>query len=226
MKLERAPKVIAFDAFETIVHFTPTANTHGVGAYHTLFRAGNMPANERNQRRNLAMTKNETREDICTYVSNAFTKIETVRLQELRELLDNELASMQFYNDTIPTLLKLAARGYPLSIASNLAQPYGVELRNMIHQDATLRHIIDQQRSAFSYEVWSTKPDKPLFQHIADAHGVDLIDILMIGNHPTNDVLGPREHWLQSILLDRKDIYKNWGTDNKIRTLSELLDIL
>jgi len=50
----------------------------------------------------------------------------------LLDALDQELASITLFNDTLDALQRLRGVGYRLGVISNLASPYGVPLRRLL----------------------------------------------------------------------------------------------
>jgi FMN phosphatase YigB (HAD superfamily) len=217
---------IFFDAYDTIVTFTKTPDTNNAGIYADLFKHGHVDAksNDGKFRRNYIMTKNEPREKMCEYLCNYKTNIAYDIIRDMTEKLHDELASMRFYPDTIPALRALAARGYTLGIISNLAQPYGIRLRQKVQEE--LGDILSQENVTFSYEEDLVKPQKEIFDRAMHKAHRDPSSCIMVWNHRINDTWAAINAWMQAILIDRDNSSPSIPHMEKIITLTELLEKL
>lgn len=210
-------KVVAFDAFDTIVEYDKDPSSRGKGAYGLLFKNLNLIHEDAKKRNRYAMTQDIWFYDIAELVTQTYGNLTADDITSIYNTLQKELDSMRLYNDTLSSTQVLQSKWYKIALISNLAKPYWEKLN-------TLLPTIDMKW--YSYEIWYQKPDKEIFDHIADTIWVQLHQILMIWNHGKHDFSAPKTHWLQSLLLDRNEKEIMIPDDDKIISLSELQDIL
>lgn len=131
--------------------------------------------------------------------------------------LQHELTTIQHFPDTLQTIQALHNKWYKTALISNLAQAYWEALRPLLPPLDTI---------AYSYQLGHKKPDKAIFEYVANQNKIALHEILMVWNHPLHDFAAPQKHWTQSLLLDRNNIERTIPNNEKIHTLDELIDIL
>ena len=96
-------------------------------------------------------------------------------INERDALLEKELDSMKLRADTADFFKQAKDIGLDTAIISNLTQAYGKRLLSLLDDaKVPVDHI------AFSYQVGAKKPERKIFQHIADAAKVEITEILMI----------------------------------------------
>lgn len=117
-------------------------------------------------------------------------------LQELINDLDDELQSIELYEDTISTLEQLRKLGFKLALCSNLAKPYG---------EAVFPLLPNFDAYAWSYEVGAIKPDPKIYQSLIDQLACQAGDVLFIGDTPLADVTGPTTFGMSARLINRKN---------------------
>lgn len=123
-------------------------------------------------------------------------------------------APWRMFDDVLPTLAAVRARGWKLAIVSNWDErlrPLLRELNLVEHFDA----IIISQEAGF------TKPSPEIFQRAASGLGVPVETVLHIGDSAAEDVNGARLAGMKSLLLDRSAV-RGAGTVN---TLAAVLDV-
>jgi len=120
--------------------------------------------------------------------------------------------------DADRALKELDQLGMPLGIISNW--------------DDTLESVLvdTSMREFFEVIVTSTstgyeKPDKRIFLAALSMQGVDPSEALYVGDELVSDVLGVRKVGMDSILVDRKNVYYDISC-KKIRRLDQIVGML
>lgn len=116
-------------------------------------------------------------------------------LAELERDLETELASVRLFPDTLAVLQALAARGLKLGLCSNLAAPYAAPV---------LALLPPLDAYAWSFEVGAIKPEPAIYAHVCRQLGCEPAQVLMVGDTPEADLLGPRRYGMRSLLLRRE----------------------
>ncbi len=117
------------------------------------------------------------------------------------------------FDDVVPTLEALAARGVPMAVLSN----WDVSLHRMLQVHGLTPYF------AFvvaSLEEGIEKPDPRLFQLCSDRFDVEPGAILHVGDDPIDDLQGARGAGFQAVLLDRAHEQAH-GTISSLRELCE-----
>lgn len=125
------------------------------------------------------------------------------QILSLQHDLDDELASITAFPDAVDALRLLKSNGILLGICSNLAQPYGPVLRNLLPE-------VDG--FALSFEVGVMKPDAGIYHDICYQLGVQPVwdmgassdRVVMLGDSLKCDQDGPRIVGISGYYLDRK----------------------
>ena len=91
----------------------------------------------------------------------------------------------------------LAAR-YPLAVVSDAIHSPGRCLREWLERHGLLRHF---DAFAFSDEVGRSKPHPDMFHRAAAGLGVDVSEMLHVGDREHNDVRGPHALGMKAILF-------------------------
>ena len=139
------------------------------------------------------MSINGDFQDIATHLGY---QIPPAFLDELNTELQTELAQIELFADTLPTLNQLKENGYKIVLCSNSATPYGIHIRSLITE-------IDIY--AWSYEVHACKPDPNIYQFIVDQLHCTAEEVLFVGDTPLADVQGPTAFGMSAKLIDRKN---------------------
>lgn len=108
-----------------------------------------------------------------------------------------ETGSMRLFPEAPRTLQALRAHGVKIGVVSNLAQPYGPPLLDLLPFAPDVR--------AFSYEVGAHKPQEAIYRQAWEELGCSPGELLMVGDSQQNDYLTPRELGLHALWLDRKE---------------------
>lgn len=139
------------------------------------------------------MSINGDFQDIATHLGY---QIPPAFLDELNTELQTELAQIELFADTLPTLNQLKENGYKIVLCSNSATPYGIHIRSLITE-------IDIY--AWSYEVHACKPDPAIYQYFIDQLHCTAEEVLFVGDTPLADVQGPTAFGMSAKLIDRKN---------------------
>jgi putative hydrolase of the HAD superfamily len=120
--------------------------------------------------------------------------------------------------DAEAVLRELAARGYPLGMASN----YDARLRSVVHGLPALQPL---RYLLISSEIGWRKPAPAFFSAITRALAAPAASILFVGDDSTNDHEGAQAGGMQAVLFDPWDRAQTVGVST-IRRLSDLLTYL
>ena len=120
------------------------------------------------------------------------------------------------FDDVLPTLLELKARGLRLAVTSN----WDERLRPLL-EDLQLTPFFDAL--VISIEVGEAKPSTAIFQRCADTLGLPAAAILHVGDSPAEDFLGARQAGMGAMAIDRRSRLPG---ENTLAHLGELLSRL
>jgi putative hydrolase of the HAD superfamily len=121
----------------------------------------------------------------------------------------------ELYDDALPVLAELRARGLKVGLVSNTSRDL----------DAFLRHFgIEVDAWISSGTHGKVKPSPLIFAAALEMLGVEAEDAVMIGDSPEDDVEGARAVGMRALLLDRAGLYPEFG--ERIESLPELLPAL
>lgn len=105
----------------------------------------------------------------------------------------NARQQVSFYDDVFPVLERLKLK-YRLGAITN---------GNASVDKVGLGHLIEHTVSAIDLQV--AKPDKRIYQCLADRFDVPSEQILYIGDHPEYDVIGPQVAGLRAAWINREN---------------------
>ena len=105
----------------------------------------------------------------------------------------NARQQVSFYDDVLPVLGRLISN-YRLGAVTN---------GNANVARVGLGHLFEHAVSAIDLQV--AKPDPRIYQSLADRFQAPAEQILYIGDHPENDVIGAQAAGLQAIWINRED---------------------
>ena len=95
------------------------------------------------------------------------------------------------------TIAKLASR-YPLAICSDAIVSPGTVLRRLLAKHGVKEHF---SSFAFSDEVGRSKPHRSMFDTAAQGLGVEVQEMVHIGDRHSNDIDGPHALGMKAILF-------------------------
>ncbi len=104
-------------------------------------------------------------------------------------------ANFELYEDTLPVLAELRARGLKLGLVSNT----GRDLDAFVSH-----HALDVDAAVGSGAHGKTKPHPAIFLSALDELGVRPQEAAMVGDSPDDDVAGARALGMQAFLVDRE----------------------
>ena len=116
----------------------------------------------------------------------------------IRTLEEMELEPMPDPVEGIAQAIRDLAERYPLVVVSDAIYSPGRCLREWLAAHDLLQCF---QAFAFSDEIGHSKPHRDMFTHVAEALGVELTQMLHIGDRDHNDVKGPQALGMQAILF-------------------------
>ena len=123
------------------------------------------------------------------------------------------------FDDVLPAMEVLRARGLILGLISNLARD-GHELTESLglagHLDLTVT----------SLEVGAEKPHAPIFMAALSRAGAEPANAVHVGDQPTSDIEGARAVGINPVLLDRDGTRRDFDLCPRIESLKELPELV
>lgn len=129
-----------------------------------------------------------------------------------------EMGSMCLFPEAPRTLQTLRAHGVKIGVVSNLAQPYGPPLLDLLP--------FAPDACAFSYEIGARKPEAPIYRYAWEGLGCAPGELLMVGDSLQNDYQAPRALGLHALWLDRKAGSLESENGHVVHTLQGILGYL
>jgi HAD superfamily hydrolase (TIGR01662 family) len=102
--------------------------------------------------------------------------------------------NFELYDDTLPVLEDLRARGLKIGLVSNSARDVRAFARH---------HALEIDAGISSFHHGKTKPHASIFRAVLDLLGVEPGEAAMVGDTVADDVEGARAIGMQAVLLDR-----------------------
>jgi putative hydrolase of the HAD superfamily len=122
-----------------------------------------------------------------------------------------QAAQFELYDDVLPTLRELRARGLRLGLISNTSRDLG----------AFVRHFaLDVDAWLASGSYGKVKPSPLIFRAALELVGCEAGSALMVGDSPRDDVAGALAVGMQAVLLDRTGLHPDAA--DRIESLAEL----
>ena len=135
-------------------------------------------------------------------------------LGELQADLDAELASVSLFEDVLPAIRSLKARGIRVGLCSNLAGPYAAPVEALLPKlDAYV----------WSFVVGAVKPEPRMYAHLCDALELRPEQVVMIGDTLSADYEGPIAHGMQACHLARSQASV---AELSVSTLAEIAPLI
>lgn len=186
--MNNLPKVIVFDAFGTLVKIGTSRSP-----YRKLMKwlkdNGRKPSTKD---ANIIMSNPV---DIAQLALLFGEKIPTQLLHEINDDLLFELSTIELYKDTTSTLQILKEQGFKIALCSNVAMPYGEQLKKL------LPNVFDAL--FLSYEIGAIKPENNIYEVIKTHFSCEMSEMLFIGDHPVLDVEKPISLGMDARLIQR-----------------------
>jgi len=110
--------------------------------------------------------------------------------------LDEELATIAFYPDTLDALRRVRAEGVKVAVASNLALPYAAPLKALLGDLVDVWHL--------SFAEGAIKPDRAFYAGLTAKLGCEPAELLMVGDTWRDDIVGAVEAGSRARWVDRE----------------------
>jgi len=123
------------------------------------------------------------------------------------------------FDDVLPTLDILKARGIVLGLVSNLNR----SLDGYCHELGLTPYI---DFALTSFEVDAEKPHPPIFLAALERAGVSGSEAIHVGDQYHSDVIGARGAEIKPLLLDRNGFWEKVSDCPRIRSLREIVNYL
>ena len=123
--------------------------------------------------------------------------------------------NFELYDDTLPALRDLRARGLKIGLVSNSARD--------VHEFA-VHHALDIDAGISSFHHGKTKPHASIFRAVLDLLEVEPAEALMVGDSVDADIDGARALGMHAVLVDRLGLVP--GYEPRIESLRELAAFL
>lgn len=186
--MNHSPNVIVFDAFGTLVKIGESRSP-----YRKLMKW--LKSNGRKPSAQDAKIIMSNSVDIAQLSRLFGAELPEQLLKEINNDLELELSTIELYEDTVPTLQILKESSFKIALCSNLARPYGEQLRKIFPDffDAVV----------FSYEVGAIKPEQQIYEGLQAYFGCEFSEMLFIGDHLILDVKTPLSLGMSARLIER-----------------------
>lgn len=186
--MNHLPKVIIFDAFGTLVKIGTSRSP-----YRKLMKW--LKDNGRKPSTKDASVIMSNPVDIAQLAMLFGENIPTQLLHEINDDLLFELSTIELYKDTTSTLQILKEHGFKIALCSNVAMPYGKQLKKL------LPNVFDAL--FLSYEIGAIKPEDNIYEVIKTHFSCEMSEMLFIGDHPVLDVEKPISLGMDARLIQR-----------------------
>ena len=123
------------------------------------------------------------------------------------------------YDDVLPALTELKAKGLTLGLISNIDQDI-TPLLGELGLSALLQVVV------ISREVGVTKPHPDIFREASRRASVQPAETIFVGDQYQIDVVGAERAGMKGILLDRGGYFAEVIASPRIRSLTEIADLL
>jgi HAD superfamily hydrolase (TIGR01662 family) len=120
-------------------------------------------------------------------------------------------ANFELYEDTLPILQGLRARGIRLGLVSNSARDV---------REFAVHHALEIDAGISSFHHGKTKPHASIFRAVLKLLEVDPQEALMVGDSVDDDIEGARGIGMQAVLIDRLGLKPDYAP--RIESLREL----
>ena len=111
--------------------------------------------------------------------------------------LDEELATIALYPDTLDALRRVRAEGVKVAVASNIALPYAAPLKALLSDLVDVWHL--------SFAEGAIKPDRAFYAGLMAKLGCEPSELLMVGDTWRDDIVGAVDAGSRARWVDRED---------------------
>jgi HAD superfamily hydrolase (TIGR01549 family) len=109
--------------------------------------------------------------------------------------LQSDLSSIECFGDVADIFVDLRQLGYRIAICSNLAQPYGGKVMDLLPEADVY---------AMSYQLGHIKPEPQIYQYVLDKLNLSASDCIFIGDSAYADRDGAKAIGMDGRLLNRQ----------------------
>jgi len=111
-------------------------------------------------------------------------------------MLEEELATIALYPDTLDALRRVREQGVRIAVASNLALPYAASLKARLGDLVGIWH--------FSFDAGAVKPDRAFYAGLTAKLCCEANELLMVGDTWRDDIVGAVEAGSRARWVDRE----------------------
>jgi len=111
-------------------------------------------------------------------------------------MLDEELATIVLYPDTLDALRRVRELGVKVAVASNLALPYAAPLKALLGDLVDIWYL--------SFDAGAIKPERAFYVGLTARLGCDASELLMVGDTWRDDIVGAVEAGSRARWVDRE----------------------
>jgi HAD superfamily hydrolase (TIGR01662 family) len=123
--------------------------------------------------------------------------------------------NFELYDDTLPILREVRARGIKIGLVSNSARDV---------REFARHHALDIDAGISSFHHGKTKPHASIFRAVLELLEVEPHDALMVGDSLDDDIEGARALGMQAVLVDRLGLLPDY--EPRVETLNALTAFL
>ena len=139
--------------------------------------------------------------NLCENIKLPVTDGNVNLLMSMRDDAENQAKE---YEHTIPMLKQLKDSWYKIWLISNSSV---FEIEHLKEKTKILDYI---DYPLFSFDVWTIKPDLKIFEKMIEISWCKPEETIMIWDKMWDDVLPPREIWMNSCLFENYEQLKNY----------------
>lgn len=173
-------KAVIFDAFGTTIRY----GTRRFNPYSALIRSSAKK-----------LTPKQFMTSSLSFEAFATPYFDTHQLELLTQQLKQELSDLERYPEVEECFTRLKAMGIKIGICSNLAQPYGAAVRDLLK---------DADQLILSYEEGFMKPDPEIYTIGCERFNLSPEKIFFVGDSFRCDYEAPRNFGMQAYWLERR----------------------
>lgn len=211
-------KAIAFDVFGTLC----TGN-HSKSPYRQLQEYFHLPWNE--FRHQVLCTANSPTQTVVNLVGADVIGSEGRAVIAKIEIdIKEDCKRLRLFEDAVATLTLLQEQKIPYGLISNLAKPYGASFIHLLGEQGLLP---TKELCLWSYGEGIAKPDAEMFRRFSQRAGLDVSEVLVVGDKIENDLNAARTAGCQSRLVCRdEELADGLPAGSVIQDLKEIAGIV
>ena len=230
-------KAVFFDLYHTLVRYEPpreelqamALKDFGIDVKPEVFRRPLVTADEfiYGELARVSLGKRSEEDKMALWVKYEKIVLKEAGVEASEKLVLGVLGKMRqvkmklvLFDDVVPALTDLKARGLILGLISNVDYDI-IPLLNETGLSELLQIIVTSQESGFN------KPQPEIFQEALRRAGVQASEAMYVGDQYRVDVVGASQAGMKGVLLDRGDYLENEVKDCvRIQTLAQVTEHL